>query len=206
MLNLCVGTGLEVDNERTASIASGKEEVCMDYLTTCREMKEFVSFDDTDVANLVALQPIVEKHGPTITEEFYGALGRVPTTRSFIEGKVDRLKGTHLQWMRTLVGGEYGDAYFESRWRIGMVHVRIGLDPFWPEIVMNVIRREILAAIAAEHADPVRVVELAGSFLKMCDLDLLVINLSYAEERVRRVTELTGIKRALLENIIRAAS
>ena len=42
-----------------------------------------------------------------------------------------------------------------------------------------------------------------AAFTKICDLDLLVINLSYGEDRLDRLTEFTGMKRTLIENIIR---
>ena len=103
----------------------------------------------------------------------------------------------------SLVGGEYGEAYLESRWRIGLAHVRIGLDPFWVEGVMDFIRTSMLEALAIEITDPKELASKAGSFLKACDLDLLIINLSYAEDRLERLTAFTGMKRALIENIIR---
>lgn len=166
-------------------------------------LKSFIAFSPDDVANLVALKPVAAKHGPTITDAFYTRLGETPETAKLIEGRVDSLKKTHQAWLMGLVGGDYGAAYLESRWRIGLAHVRIGLDTYWVEGVMSFIRTEMVKAIGLEIADPKDATAKAASLLKACDLDLLVINLSYAEDRLDRLTSFTGMKRALIENIIR---
>jgi hypothetical protein len=157
----------------------------------------------TDIENLTSLRPIAEKHGPTITDRFYERLGATPETAKLIEGRVDQLKKTHHAWLMSLVGGDYGAPYLESRWRIGLAHVRIGLDPYWVEGVMSFIRTSMLEAIGSELQDPREASRKGMSFVKACDLDLIVINLSYAEDRLERLSGFTGMKRALLENIIR---
>jgi hypothetical protein len=166
-------------------------------------LKAFMGFDANDVANLSALRPLAERYGAEITDRFYLRLGDVPETAKLIEGRVDGLKKTHREWLLSLVGGSYGAEYLESRWRIGLAHVRIGLDPFWVESVMSFIRTSMVEAMGSEFSDPKEVSAKAASLIKACDLDLLVINLSYAEDRLERLTAFTGMKRGLIENIIR---
>lgn len=166
-------------------------------------LKAFLGFEDADAKNLVALKPVAEKHGPKITDAFYARLGNTPETAKLIEGRVDSLKRTHNQWLLSLVGGSYGAEYLESRWKIGMAHVRIGLDPYWVEGVMSFIRTEMVKAMGEEISDPKALATQAASLIKACDLDLLIINLSYGEDRLERLTTFTGMKRTLIENIIR---
>lgn len=172
-------------------------------LATLHEVQKFLSFDTEDAKNLRSLLPVVEKHGPGITDRFYERLGQNGDTAKHIAGRVDALKATHREWMRTLVGGDYGDEYLISRWRIGQVHVRVGLDPFWVEAVMSFIRTEMLTAIAKEVTSPEEAAIKYASFCKACDLDIIIINLSYSEDRLDRITDFTGMKRGLVENIIR---
>lgn len=166
-------------------------------------LKAFLAFGPDDVANLVSIRPIVELHGPGITDRFYARLGETPETAKVTEGRVDALKRTHGKWLLELVGGDYGERYLESRWRIGTAHVRIGLDPYWVEGVMSSIRTSILEVLGTALNDPKEVAVKSASFIKACDLDLLIINLSYAEDRLERLAVFTGMKRALIENIIR---
>lgn len=172
-------------------------------LALFERLKAFVDFSSADVARLVALQPIIAKHGPGITARFYARLAEVPETAKLIDGRVDALRKTHLAWLESLVGGVYDEGYLASRWRIGLAHVRVGLDPHWVEGVMSFLRTEGIAAISTELDSEKESGLHAASFVKACDLDMLIINLSYAEDRLERLAAFTGMKRALIENIIR---
>lgn len=175
----------------------------MEARETFDAIKKFVGFGDSDAATLEGIAPWVDEHGPAITDVFYATILDTPTVAKFVEGRVEHLKKTHIQWMRELVGGTYGDAYFESRWRIGEAHVRIGLDPIWVDGTMSLIRAQALSRLADNDDDRGRVTAATGSLIKACDLDLAIINLAYAEDRLSRLSEFTGMKRALIENVIR---
>lgn len=166
-------------------------------------MKSFVDFNDADVANLKALAPLVESEGKAITDHFYETLGAVPETAKIIEGRVEALKSTHRRYMGEMVAGEYGESYFESRSKVGQVHVKMGIDPRFVEGVMSVIRTGILAALAESTGDAADLAAKAGSFIKLCDLDLAIINLAYNEERLDKFSEFTGMSRRLIENVIK---
>lgn len=165
-------------------------------------LKRFVEFNDDDAANLASLAEVVAKHGPALTDHFYQTLGSVPETAKIIEGRVEGLKTTHRQYMKELTDGVYDADYFQRRARIGQVHVRMGIDPRFVEGVMSVIRAGMLKAMATEISDPAELASKASSFIKLCDLDLAIINLAYNEERLDRFSEFTGMKRRLIENVI----
>jgi hypothetical protein len=167
------------------------------------EMKSFIGFGAEDAANLKSLGPVMAPHQGKITDTFYETLGRHGHTALLIEGRVEQLKQTHAKWFGELFGGEYGEAYFVGRWKIGLAHVRIGLDPFWVEAVMSVIRTMAAEALATTNSDAADAARKYGSLCKLLDLDLLVINLSYQDDRLTRLTDFTGMKRTLIENIIR---
>lgn len=166
-------------------------------------LKSFIEFSDEDAQNLAGLAGIVETHGPALTDHFYETLGSVPETAKIIEGRVESLKKTHREYMKELTSGDYGEAYFERRARIGQVHVARGIDPRFVEGVMSVIRAGMLKAMAEEISEPAELAAKASSFIKLCDLDLAIINLAYSEERLDRFSEFTGMKRRLIENVIK---
>lgn len=171
-------------------------------LEVFEKMKGFIGFDEADVANLTKLAPVFAKHGPTITDQFYTTLEQYPETARLIAGRVDTLKATHHRWMGELFLGEYGDAYFQNRVRIGQAHVRIKLDPFFVEGVMSFLRTAGLLVLREEIKDPDEASQLATSFLKILDLDLLVINMAYGDDRLDRLTKFTGMSRKLLERCV----
>lgn len=170
------------------------------------EMKSFLEFDAADAARLKAMAPIFAKHGAGITDRFYETLGRFPTTAALIEGRVDHLKKTHGAWMADLFSGDYGADYLERRLRIGAVHVRIGLPPYYVEAVMNIIRMGGHDALTRELGDLAAVEAHYGSLVKILDLDLMIINLAYADERLNRMTKITGMSRKLVERLISQAT
>jgi len=168
-------------------------------------LKSFVEFTEEDAANLESLADAVKKHGPALTDHFYETLESLPATAKLIEGRVESLKETHRQYLVELTSGAYGAAYFERRRRIGQVHVERGIDPRFVEGVMSVIRAGMLKALSDEISDPVELSAKASSFIKLCDLDLAIINLAYSEERLDRFSEFTGMKRKLIENVMTMA-
>lgn len=165
------------------------------------ELKEFVGFDAGDVANLRALAPLFAEHGPAVTDEFYRRLGARPDTAALIEGRVDRLKQTHGQWMAGLFAGAYERPYFEERWRIGMVHVRVGVPPLWVEMVTSFLRDAGLGLISAHVPGPEGAAR-AQSYLKILDIDMWIIGLAYGDERLDRLSAFTGMSRKLIERCV----
>lgn len=174
------------------------------HLQDFDEMKRFVAFGADDAANLKRLAPVFADAGPGITDAFYDVLGTFDETKALVEGRVEALKRTHARWMSELFQGEYGETYFQNRMQIGMVHVKVGLPPWYVEGVMSLIRAKgyeaIAASLGAAEAGP-----LYESLLKLLDLDLMIINLAYAEERLDRVSAFTGMSRKLIENVINRA-
>jgi exoribonuclease II len=107
--------------------------------------------------------------------------------------------------MAELFAGDYGDGYFDNRWKIGLAHVRVGVRPHWVEAVMSFLRAEGLKAMAGEIADIEALTDRYASLVKVLDLDLMIINLAYGEERLERLSSFTGMSRKLLERCVTQA-
>ena len=167
-----------------------------------QEIKDFIGFTEDDVAALRTLAPIFATHGAAITDLFYVKLAADPEQSKLIEGRVESLKKTHNKWMSQLFAGEYGEAYFDDRWRIGLTHVRVGVKPWWVEAVSSFLRTEGVALLSREIDDPE--LRLAGlqALVKILDIDLMIINLAYSEETIDRLSQFTGMSRKLIERCI----
>ncbi len=166
------------------------------------ELKSFLAFGDEDVENLKALGPIFATHGASLTDRFYEKLGEVPVTAALIEGRVEGLKKTHAVWMGELFAGDYGEAYFERRWKIGLTHVRVNVPPHYVEAVISFLRSESELLLVAELQDAELVAKRHSSLIKLLDMDLMIINLAYAAERVDRLCNFTGMSKKLIERCI----
>lgn len=163
------------------------------------DAKSMMDFTDKDAKRLREMGPIFAKHGPQITESFYAKLHTLPEASSIIQGREEALKSTHQSWMEGLFGGDYGSSYLENRMRIGLAHVRVNIPQYWVEYVMSILRVKCLEALQSEGGE---LVERYSSLVKILDLDLLIINIAYAEERLDRLTNFTGMSRKLLERCI----
>lgn len=171
--------------------------------TVYEEMKGFLEFTDADAANMKALAPVFEKHGKAITDGFYDSLGRYPKTAAIIEGRVEKLKATHARWMGSLFAGDYGRAFFDSQFLIGQVHVTQNILPEYVEAVTSLLRSYGRIAVFEELGSTDQAHASYASLCKVLDLCLLTINLAYADERITRISKVTGMSRKLIENLVR---
>lgn len=173
-----------------------------DSATVFAAIQRFIGFDADDAARLRALAPLFAAHGPALTDRFYARLAAEPEQSALVAGRVDALRQTHLRWMGELFAGDYGERYFAERWRIGLAHVRVGVKPWWVEAVTSFLRSEGLVLLAEHVADPQQRTADARSLLKILDIDLMIINLAYADDRVDRLCRFTGMSRKLIERCI----
>jgi len=157
---------------------------------------------DDDIENLKALRPLFAEHGGDLTDRFYEKLAAIPELAALLEGRVESLKKTHGIWMDELFAGDYGEAYFERRWKIGLTHVRVNVPPHYVEAVVSFLRSESEHLLAREIKDAAQVATRHASVLKILDIDLMVINFAYAAERIDRLCNFTGMSKKLLERCI----
>ncbi len=167
-----------------------------------QEIKNFIGFTEDDVASLKALAPIFAVDGAAITDMFYVKLARDPEQSKLIEGRVDALKRTHNRWMTELFAGDYGEAYFDGRWKIGLTHVRVGVKPWWVEAVTSFLRTEGLGLLTSKIDDSAQRTRSSQALVKILDIDLMIINLAYSQETIERLTQFTGMSRKLIERCI----
>lgn len=69
-----------------------------------------------------------------MADHFYTYLGHDEEMSAILnasEGRIHRLHETFVQWFHEMFTGMdgWGDAYADRRWRIGLVHMQIGIGP-----------------------------------------------------------------------------
>ena len=103
-------------------------------LTDQASRKKFVDFTEDDARALKALRPAVEARADYIVDLFYANIERYAELMGTIKdagSNLDRLKMAQKRYLLELFDGDYGDAYFERRLKIGVIHNKIGLTPRW---------------------------------------------------------------------------
>ena len=163
--------------------------------TFLEEMKRYIGFSGEDGKLLRELGPRMEKYLPEMAERFYAQIPQHPdANRVFTEGQVqvDRLKGTLQQWARGLFGGIYDQPYADLRYRIGAVHVRIGLEQKYVISAMGIVRAFLTECLLLEYAAGDARIRYSRSLGKILDLDLNLMCQSYMEattENLRLLNE-----------------
>lgn len=161
--------------------------------------KGFCQFDTKYAPILPALKDIVMAKQAEITDGFYAELAKDAVASKILEGRVDKLKATHKVWMEELFSGEYGQAYFDRRYKIGQIHVDVKVAPYFVEVIMSLLRREMSKAILEQspgNSDGV------AAILAVLDFELFIINGAYQEDRLERLSVVTGMGRPLLETLM----
>ena len=152
--------------------------------TLFEELKRYVDFDDRDQSALRAAYPTLQPHFQRISEKFYDRILTHEGARKALEGgesMVGRLKVTLVAWMGYLLQGPWDEKYFETRARIGRVHVRIALPQHYMFGAMNVIRREFGDVIERDLEGELRA-DVRRAVNKIIDLELAIMLHTYRED------------------------
>ncbi len=104
------------------------------------------------------------------------------------QAQVVRLKGSLLHWLEGLFEGEYEEAYFEKRAKIGRVHVKVGLEQRYMLAAMNVVRTGLHQALAEASADSLGEFGDHCAIDQICDIELAIMLETYREDYVLKKT------------------
>jgi signal transduction histidine kinase len=154
--------------------------------TVFDELKRYVRFSEGDERALRALHAAAAARFEAIAEIFYERILSHEEARRALEGgerTVGHLKGTLVRWMDTLLAGPWDEGYWEHRYQIGRVHVRIGLPQHYMFGAMNVIRVELAhIAWAAFHGAPDELEAVRTALGKVLDLELAIMLHTYRDD------------------------
>jgi signal transduction histidine kinase len=149
------------------------------------ELERYMGFGPGDGEALRLLSAAAAPHMPAIAEVFYDRILGHPEARQALQGeaRVGHLKKTLVEWMERLLTGPWDGAYWESRLRIGRVHVRIGLPQHYMFGAMNVVRTE-LGRIAFERfgAAPEQLAQVHAALHRILDLELAIMLHTYRDD------------------------
>ncbi|HBE20063.1 MAG TPA: hypothetical protein DEG17_23870 [Cyanobacteria bacterium UBA11149] len=140
---------------------------------------------------------------PDMAERFYSYLGSDPEMNAIVnatEGRIQRLHQTFIQWFHEMFTGidDWGNAYAECRWRIGLVHVRIGIGPQHVVPAMAHVMQEVSNRIKIDGKPE----ELQEALIRICTIDLAFIEQAYVEVTEAAVLKETGWTQGLFKRLI----
>jgi signal transduction histidine kinase len=152
--------------------------------TVFEELQRYVRFDQGDGAQLRAFRPLALPYFQEIAEAFYDRiLSHVEASKVLHggESQVGQLKVSLVAWMDTLLAGPWDEAYWQQRYRIGRVHVRIGMPQHYMFGAMNVLR-ERLDQVARQLVPGAALEPTRGAVGKILDLELAIMLHTYRDD------------------------
>ncbi|WP_019498432.1 protoglobin domain-containing protein [Pseudanabaena sp. PCC 6802] len=140
---------------------------------------------------------------PAMADCFYGYLQKDPEMNAILtetEGRIHRLRETFVQWFHEMFTGmdDWGKSYAERRWRIGLVHVKIGIGPEHVVPAMATVVREVTKLLKSSGKPE----DLRESLSKICMIDLAFIEQAYIEVSSAAVLKETGWTAGLFRRLI----
>ena len=158
---------------------------------------KFLGLTARDVELLRALRPLFEKHIVAIEDAFYDHLLSFPETAQLLSDHmtVERLRKLQRDYLLRITEGNFDDAYFADRLRIGRTHERVGLNPKWYLLAYNIHFKTITPLIRDFYAgDSVRADASIIALEKAFMLDAsLAMDAYIASDRYRHLQQLESI-------------
>jgi len=172
-----------------------------------QKMECRIHFTETDKSLLKSHADWGKEIAPEVAEQFYVYLGSDPEMNAILNhtpDRIHRLRETFVQWFYEMFTGmdDWGNAYAERRWRIGLVHVRIGIGPQHVVPAMATVIRDIGKRLKAND----KPAELQEALSRICMIDLAFIEQAYIEVSAAAVLQETGWTERLFKRLIAAGA
>ena len=159
------------------------------YTLPIDQILQRVGIQSRHVRTLQRLAPVMRPLAYEMALAFYDYLGRDPRAATGLwddPQRVERLYAAFEDWYREIFAADYDEAYAEKRWRIGLMHARLGVhtSTLIPAVghVHTLASEHILSALRpSEAADSLE------SFTKALALDTALLAESYEVAMVKGI-------------------
>ncbi len=166
-------------------------------------LKTHYKFTEEDAQILLELQPRMEKLVDEFIDEFYDYIWRFESTSKFLKDKniISNHRKEIKNWFILLFCGKYDMSYFMQLYRIGEVHVKIGLPTHYVNSAFTFVRTFILKSIEKNFSSKEQHIKEISAVEKIVDINLDILTSSYREEELRKFLSLSKFEKTILANL-----
>ncbi|MBI5193050.1 MAG: phosphate-starvation-inducible PsiE family protein [Nitrospirae bacterium] len=156
-------------------------------MESMEELKKAYAISDQDAENLKSVRGLAERHKDEFISKFYDYVLRFDKASHFLtdEEVIARHKEKVTYWFLHIFSGEYNEEYLRSLYRVGEVHVKVGLPGHYVNASLNFVRRYCYKVLTDEFGCSKQKDMVINSLDKILDLNLDVMTISYREEELR---------------------
>jgi PAS domain S-box-containing protein len=154
-----------------------------------KDLQAYVGWNDADVARIKSVAKVIEQRIDALIEDFYAEIQRHPDTARVITGgaaQIEGLKASLRAWLNESLQGRSDEDYVLRRWKIGLRHAEIGLNPAYTSAAMSRLRNGLVSILSEVNLPTAEFCTLVHSINRLLDLDLSVIHDAYQAEYLRQ--------------------
>ncbi len=166
-------------------------------------LKAHYKFTDEEAQILKDLQPRMEKLADQFIDEFYDYIWGFGKTAQFLKNKdiIAHHRKKIKEWFINLFCGKYDMSYFMYLYKIGEIHVKIGLPTHYVNSAFTFVRTFILQSIEENFANKEQHVKEIRAVEKIVDMNLDVLTSSYREEELSKFLSLSKFEKTILTGL-----
>ena len=167
-----------------------------DYTT----LKAHYRFTQDDEALLLQMKPQLEPSVDEFLEGFYEFIWNFGETAEFLKDQavITRHRGKIREWYLDLLNGTYDISYFLKLYKIGEIHVKLGLPTHYVNAAFNFVRVFTLSRIHNQYSGDDNLTDRLKAVERILDINLDILTSSYREEEMSRFLSLSRIEKTLL--------
>lgn len=167
------------------------------------DIKKHYRFSIEEAKLLREIEPMMIEHSNDFIEEFYDYIWGFGDTAKFLKNQqiVDRHKAKIKEWFIMLFSGSYGLEYFNYLYKIGEIHVKIGLPTHFVNAAFTFVRSYIRQSIRYSDLDPAVIERLIVATEKIIDINLDVLTSSYREEELGKFLSMSSLEKTVLSGL-----
>ncbi len=140
---------------------------------TLGERLEFLQIEAGDLAVVQQVWALIQPEIDDIMRTFYAHLSGFDQISHLARGQSERLSEAQKRHWSRLFSGRLDDEYVQSSRRIGLAHVKIGLEPNWYIGGYAFISNRLVAAIGRKHRfSATKAAKIIASMNKIVMLDM----------------------------------
>lgn len=166
-------------------------------------LKAHYKFTEEEAQILKVLQPRMEELGDTFVDEFYDYIWGFGATAQFLKNKeiIAHHRSKIKEWYINLFSGKYDTFYFLNLYKIGEIHVKIGLPTHYVNSAFTFVRTFALKSIEENFENKEQHVKEIHAVEKIIDMNLDVLTSSYREEELSKFLSLSKIEKSILTGL-----
>lgn len=168
-----------------------------------KNLKEHYQFTQEDSDILLGLKPRMEELAEDFIDGFYDYIWGFGATATFLKNKeiIAYHREKIKEWFINLFSGKYDMPYFMNLYKIGEIHVRIGLPTHYVNAAFTYVRTFVVKNIENNSIEKEQHTKEIKAIEKIIDINLDILTSSYREEELHKYLSMSKFEKTILSNL-----